>query len=239
MTSNGALNFGFGSTGQLVRSNGTGAAPGYTTATYPSTAGTSGNVLTSDGTNWTSTAPGGGTPFFGYASGQYYFANINQPIDSASSVASAADRTLIVPFIVYESVTFDRVAFRVSTFSGAGTEARLGIYNNSDGFPTTVLATLGTSLTDSNGIKEITISQTLASGAYFVALQTQSNPTLFFYSSSATQSAMLPTGTSYRSSGVIGYYYSGTTYASGLANLTGVAPSVYYNTAPIIQFRVA
>jgi len=46
-----------GSAGQIIRSGGAGADPSYSTATYPDTAGTSGNVLTSDGTNWNSTAP--------------------------------------------------------------------------------------------------------------------------------------------------------------------------------------
>lgn len=83
--SNNSINVGYGTSGQLVKSNGAGVAPGFTTATYPSTAtgtgtilradgtnwvastatypntaGTSGNVLTSDGTNWTSAAAAGG-----------------------------------------------------------------------------------------------------------------------------------------------------------------------------------
>lgn len=45
--------------GQMLRS-GASAAPTWSTATYPATAGTSGNVLTSDGTNWVSSAPSGG-----------------------------------------------------------------------------------------------------------------------------------------------------------------------------------
>ena len=74
-----------GSSGQLLQSAGSSSDPGWTTPTYPSvggtnrqllmsngtnnvyttetwaTPGTSGNVLTSDGTNWTSAAaPGGG-----------------------------------------------------------------------------------------------------------------------------------------------------------------------------------
>lgn len=43
-------------TGCVLLSN-SASTPSFSTATYPSTAGTSGNVLTSDGTNWTSTAP--------------------------------------------------------------------------------------------------------------------------------------------------------------------------------------
>ncbi len=46
-----------GASGTLLQSTGATTSPGYTTATYPATAGTSGNVLTSDGTNWASTAP--------------------------------------------------------------------------------------------------------------------------------------------------------------------------------------
>jgi hypothetical protein len=46
--------------GQILRS-GASATPSWSTATYPATAGTSGNVLTSDGTNWSSSAPVGAT----------------------------------------------------------------------------------------------------------------------------------------------------------------------------------
>jgi len=46
-------------TGQILRADGTNWVG--TTATYPNTAGTSGNVLTSDGTNWTSAAATGGS----------------------------------------------------------------------------------------------------------------------------------------------------------------------------------
>lgn len=46
-----------GSANQILQSGGASADPTWSTATYPATAGTSGNVLTSDGTNWTSSAP--------------------------------------------------------------------------------------------------------------------------------------------------------------------------------------
>lgn len=46
-----------GSAGQVLQSGGNAANPAYSTATYPATAGTSGNVLTSDGTNFVSSAP--------------------------------------------------------------------------------------------------------------------------------------------------------------------------------------
>jgi hypothetical protein len=46
-----------GSAGQVLQSGGAAALPTYSTATYPATAGTSGNVITSDGTNFVSSAP--------------------------------------------------------------------------------------------------------------------------------------------------------------------------------------
>lgn len=54
---NGAFHVtGTGSVGQILQSAGAAADPVYSTATYPSTAGTIGNVLTSDGTNFVSQA---------------------------------------------------------------------------------------------------------------------------------------------------------------------------------------
>lgn len=52
----GAILSGTATAGQILRS-GASAAPTWSTATYPATAGSSANVLTSDGTNWTSAAP--------------------------------------------------------------------------------------------------------------------------------------------------------------------------------------
>lgn len=60
-TSNGITSVGPGSAGQILMSGGASANPLYSTATYPSTAGTSGNVLTSNGTNWVSSAASAGS----------------------------------------------------------------------------------------------------------------------------------------------------------------------------------
>ena len=51
-----AILAGTATAGQIPRS-GANAAPTWSTATYPATAGTSGNVMTSDGTNFVSSAP--------------------------------------------------------------------------------------------------------------------------------------------------------------------------------------
>lgn len=46
-----------GSAGQILRSGGASSDPSYSTAVYPATASTSGNILTSNGTDWISSAP--------------------------------------------------------------------------------------------------------------------------------------------------------------------------------------
>lgn len=46
-----------GNSGQVLQSKGNSNYPAYTTATYPSVAGTAGNILTSDGTNFISSNP--------------------------------------------------------------------------------------------------------------------------------------------------------------------------------------
>lgn len=53
---NAITSIGPGTAGQVLQSGGNAANPVYSTATYPATAGTSGNGLRSDGTNWTSSA---------------------------------------------------------------------------------------------------------------------------------------------------------------------------------------
>jgi len=53
-----AILAGTATAGQIVRS-GASTAPTWSTATYPATAGSAGNVLKSDGTNWTSDLPPG------------------------------------------------------------------------------------------------------------------------------------------------------------------------------------
>ncbi len=74
-----------GTTGQVLQAT-TNASPVWSTATYPATAGTSGNVLTSNGTNFISQAP---------ATATIYFANIatgeqSAPLDGTTYYFSSS-----------------------------------------------------------------------------------------------------------------------------------------------------
>ena len=121
-TSKGITNVGpDAATGKVLQSQGASADPAFSTATYPSTAGTSGNVLISDGTKWNSTA----LPIIGYP---LFINTLNQasPGDSttyymatgtANQVSSTAASTILIcPF----SGTITKV---IGTFRVAGTLA--------------------------------------------------------------------------------------------------------------------
>lgn len=58
MATNSGINLATAASGKLVQAQGVGVANGFTTATYPSVAGTAGNFLTSDGTNIVTTSMG-------------------------------------------------------------------------------------------------------------------------------------------------------------------------------------
>lgn len=82
-----------GTAGQILQSGGAAADPLYSTAIYPSTAGTSGNVLTSDGTNFVS----GSLPSKA-SNAQVY---LNSTISNATG-----DGTFVTP-VIFDTKSFD------------------------------------------------------------------------------------------------------------------------------------
>jgi hypothetical protein len=74
------------------------------------------------------------------------------------------------PIFVDQSTTFDRIACRADTgFSGSST-VRLGIYNSdADNQPSTLVLDAGTVAFTGVASQEITISQTLSTGLYWLA----------------------------------------------------------------------
>ena len=120
-------------------------------------------------------ANAGGAVTFGFTSGLYYRgfgqgSNNNIPV---------LNQTVYVPLVINETQTFDRIAMQTgSSYVGTGA-VRMGIYNNDDttGKPSTVLLDAGTvATTASNTIYEITISQSLTAGAYWIAFNMQTAP---------------------------------------------------------------
>jgi len=90
--------------------------------------------------------------------------------------------TYYSPIYLAGQTTFDRIAIRAaSNFSGNGI-VRLGIYNSSNGKPTTVLLDAGTvSTSAASTTYAITINQTLDSGWYWLVANSQTNATTNSY----------------------------------------------------------
>ena len=90
--SNAIVSVGPGSSGQVLQSGGSLANPAYSTATYPGTAGTSGNVLTSNGTNWLSSA----APGSGLTSVDVTWTNVNLKAGSPQTIVAAQGAGTII-----------------------------------------------------------------------------------------------------------------------------------------------
>ena len=96
---------------------------------------------------------------------------------STSSITTAAttrdtNRLYYLPFLITVTTTFDRIAINHAlTAAGAGSVVRLGIYNSTDGLPSTLVLDAGPNvdLSTAAGFKFIAISQTLTPGLYWLA----------------------------------------------------------------------
>lgn len=130
-----------------------------------STQGTSGQVLTSNGTNalptWQSASSSSSIPNSGYVTGRYYAGYINNT--SGATPTLIADTLYGMPFIVGATTTFTGVSINVDT-TGTATTARLGIYNMANGIPTSLVLDCGTVAVGTTGTKEAAISQSLSVG---------------------------------------------------------------------------
>jgi hypothetical protein len=118
-------------------------------------------------------------------------------------------------------VTLDRLSVYVATAGSAGAVVRLGIRNDNNGRPGTVLLDAGTAATTtSDSFATITVSQTLtANTLYWLSATHQGTPvtgTLFRYP--ATWNGGQVGGTSQDRSSGMGYYQSG---------VTGALPSTF------------
>ena len=104
----------------------------------------------------------------GLVSGTYYTTSSNT--GSTQATVTTTGTVSYLPFLVERTTTFDRIACRTSTTITGTSTVRLGIYNNSDKRPTTVLLDAGTvSVNATSTVYSITINQTLNPGWYWLA----------------------------------------------------------------------
>lgn len=150
-----------------------------------------------------------------------------------SSWATSTGFMKAAPIYVPANLTFDRIACRVTASGTAGALVRLGIYSsNAAGLPDALVLDAGQVSSASTGTKEITISQALTAGKYWLVAVGQS------------------AGCTLRAdSGMRQHYYQATYAADDMdsfeqSGVTGALPSTFTgtsmrNTAPRIMLRVA
>ena len=156
---------------------GTTAAPVLAPLASPTFTGTPAAPTATVGTNTTQIATtafvlANGFPVLGFTTGNYY-----SPLRTSSGNSAAVlQTTYYLPMAFFTTNTFNRISIQTAT-SYVGTGAvRLGIYNNDSttGKPSTVLLDAGTvATTASNTNYEITISQSLTVGYYWLAFNMQ------------------------------------------------------------------
>jgi hypothetical protein len=116
----------------------------------------------------------------GIAANRYYTA----PHKAITPVAMTANLLHAIPFFCPQRKTFTKIGFQVTTLTAGN--ARLGIYKSgSNGGPTTLILDAGAISTGTTGVKEITISQQLEPGLYFLAIVTDNTCTINWHESDA------------------------------------------------------
>jgi len=129
-----------------------------------------------DGSVWGSVAPTPVAPVVPYlemVSGSYY-----RPQGNYAATTAVTSTQYFSPLFVPFDRTFDRIGIRTasSTFTGTAS-VRLGIYANGGGLPTTLVADYGTvSPSTSSTNFELTISQSLTAGFYWLSCDVQTAP---------------------------------------------------------------
>lgn len=110
-----------------------------------------------------------------FNSGKYYD-NLTIP-GFGNSIFGANGDQYFEPFYVATTNTFDRIAVTVTTGGAAGCVLRLGIYNDTGNeTPGSVLLDAGTVACTGTGTTQITISQVLTPGMYWVSVAQQGAP---------------------------------------------------------------
>jgi hypothetical protein len=150
--------------------------------------------------------------------------------------------TRYTPIFVPVSLNFDRISIRTNTDYFGTSTVRLGVYNcnTSTGKPSTVKFDAGTvNASAVNTNYEITITQTLAAGYYFLAFNQQANTDDGHYWSGITQANskqnfLLNTRGTVIGDSSVGFTESGITGAFATAG-TLVASSA----TPVVALRIA
>lgn len=104
--------------------------------------------------------------FISHRTGNYY-PPANFGANPTTAFTTTVNRLTAVPFFVPETKTYTRIGVNIDT--AVASNIRLGIYNNGAGVPSTLVLDAGVVSAGTTGLKEVTISQSLAAGTYWLA----------------------------------------------------------------------
>lgn len=168
-------------------------------------------------------------------SARYYKTSFSAPVTNADPLSFQT--TFYFP-VYLPTGTADRLVIRASASWTGTSTARLGIYNNTNGLPTTVKVDAGTvSVTTANTVYSITISTAITAGWYWLAcnvtdgggsnsyssfdLTTANTIANGFVSSTTSSAANIKLPVAYYQTGVTGAFAT----AGTLLGLDGYAPA--------------
>jgi len=99
--------------------------------------------------------------------GEYYLGSALRDWAS-TAVDVVANRLHASYYPIFRKCKFDRIAISVAGAGGTGAKIRLGIYDDKDFYPNSLLLDAGEVNATTTGYKEITIDQTLDVGVYWI-----------------------------------------------------------------------
>ena len=161
------------------------------------------------------------------ASGQYFFP---LSLQSQSTAVTLGNGTLrLAPWLVTRPLALSKIGTEVTVIGDVGSKLRLGIYaDNGNAYPGSLVVDAGQIAGDSATAQELTISQTLAPGVYWIggAVQavTTTQPTVRVLNVDWDPALAIPMGTTLASvTNVTGAGFS-------QASVTGALPSTFTST---------
>lgn len=118
-------------------------------------------------------------PFPKQVSGRFYSSQLYTGFVS-NAAQPAVDTLYAQPFFVTHTITWTKIGTHVTTEDAtAPNDGRLGIYEDDSGGPGDLILDAGEFTLAGTGAKELTISQQLTTGWYWLAMVTNSGNALF------------------------------------------------------------
>jgi hypothetical protein len=165
----------------------------------------------------------------------YYKVGANSTLSTLSAVNNLIYYVL---FNCAKKTTWTRIGFEVTSSSISAGVARLGLYDvASTGLPGTLISDYGTVPTNTTGTKEITISETLDEGFYYLAF-VKTNTSSYRTRSTEASQAIFTHGTTANNTALITTAFSESTSLGTLPATASTTLNTITSATPAVWMRV-